>query len=102
MISGNDGRGRARSGDAQVPPTDKRKMLLAGVLLAIPLVALMWVPIYAREEPELAGFPFFFWYQFVWVFITSALTWTAYRLVLSARSTRPGAAEDSGESGAGR
>ena len=31
------------------------------------------------------GFPFFFWYQFLWVFICSALTFAAYRLTLSAR-----------------
>ncbi|WP_246861473.1 DUF3311 domain-containing protein [Nocardioides sp. SYSU D00065] len=69
----------------EVPPTDKRKMALAAVLLAIPVVALLWVPSYARVEPELWGFPFFFWYQFVWVFICSSLTYTAFRLTLSAR-----------------
>ena len=71
--------------DEGPPPTDKRKMAAAGVLLLIPIVALMWVPSYARTEPELLGFPFFFWYQFVWVFVCSALTWTAYKLTLSAR-----------------
>ena len=55
-------------------------MALAGVLLLIPIVVLLWVPHYAK-----VGFPFFFWYQFLWVFICSALTWTAYRLTLSAR-----------------
>ena len=67
------------------PPTDKTKMAIAAVLLAIPIVALLWVPSYAKEDPELFGFPFFFWYQFLWVFICSALTWTAYKLTLSAR-----------------
>ena len=50
-------------------------MALAGVLLAIPIVALLWVPHYAKVEPRLFGFPFFFWYQFLWVFICSALTY---------------------------
>ena len=68
-----------------MPPTDKGKMALAGVLLLIPIVVLLRVPHYARVEPEIFGFPFFFWYQFRWVFICSALTWTAYRLTLSAR-----------------
>ena len=67
------------------PPTDKAKMALAAVLLAIPLVVLLWVPPYARIEPKLFGFPFFFWYQFLWVFICSALTYVAYRLTLAAR-----------------
>lgn len=68
-----------------VPPTDKGKMALAAVLLVIPIIALMWVPSYAKDAPELWGFPFFFWYQFLWVFICSGLTYTAYRLTLSAR-----------------
>ena len=70
------------------PPTDKGKMALAAVLLVIPIIALMWVPSYTRAEPELLGFPFFFWYQFLWVFICSALTWTAYKLTLAARPRR--------------
>jgi hypothetical protein len=60
-------------------------MALAAVLLAIPIVVLLWVPHYAKVEPTLFGFPFFFWYQFLWVFLCSGLTWTAYKLTLSAR-----------------
>ena len=67
------------------PPTDKGKMALATVLLLIPIVVLMAVPHYAKEEPTLFGFPYFFWYQFLWVFLCSALTYTAFRLTLSAR-----------------
>ena len=65
-----------------------RKMTAAGVLLLIPIVALLAVSTYAREGPELFGFPFFFWYQFVWVFLCSAMTWSAYKLTLSARAPR--------------
>ena len=72
-------------GAPEVPVTDKGKMVAAGILLLIPIVALMWVPSYARETPRLFGFPFFFWYQFAWVFICSAMTWAAYKLVLAAR-----------------
>ena len=68
-----------------VPPTDKGKMALAGVLLVIPIVVLLWVPHYAKVDPTLFGFPFFFWYQFLCVFLCSALNYTAYRLTLSAR-----------------
>jgi membrane protein implicated in regulation of membrane protease activity len=71
--------------EPEVPPTDMRKMALAGVLLAIPIVVLLWVPHYAKVEPTLFGFPFFFWYQFLWVFLCSAMTYTAFRLTLSAR-----------------
>lgn len=69
-----------------VPRTDRRLLALAGLCLAIPLVALLWVGSYNRETPRLSGIPFFFWYQFLWVFITSALTYTAHRLVLAARA----------------
>ena len=37
------------------------------VLLVLPLAGLAWVPLYAREDPELAGVPFFYWYQLAWV-----------------------------------
>jgi Protein of unknown function (DUF3311) len=36
----------------------------------------------------LGAFPFFIWYQFLWVFLCSACTYTAYRLVLKARPHR--------------
>jgi hypothetical protein len=71
--------------DPGVPQTDKGKMALAGALLVIPIVVLLAVPHYTKDEPELFGFPFFFWYQFLWVFLCSAMTFAAYRLTLSAR-----------------
>jgi hypothetical protein len=63
-------------------------LVVAGVLLAIPIVALLWVGSYDRVEPKLGAFPFFFWYQFAWVFLCSGFTWTAYKLVLAARRPR--------------
>ncbi|HEU5242321.1 MAG TPA: DUF3311 domain-containing protein [Ornithinibacter sp.] len=72
-----------------VPPARTGLLAVAGVLLAIPVVALMWVSSYSRDEPRLAGFPFFIWYQFLWVFLCSGLTYAAYRLVLVARPHRP-------------
>jgi hypothetical protein len=30
------------------------------------------------REPTLLGFPFFYWYQLLWVPITALLTWVAY------------------------
>src|SRR5437763_79720 len=80
-----------RSGAAidGAPSTNKGLLALAGVLLAIPIVALCWVSSYARDTPRLGGVPFFFWYQFLWVFITAGLTYAAHRIVLVARN--PGA-----------
>jgi hypothetical protein len=71
--------------------TNKPLMTLAAVLLAIPIVGLLWVESYAKVEPTVAGFPFFIWYQFVWVFLCSACTAAALRLIRAARPRRPGA-----------
>jgi hypothetical protein len=71
------------------PPANKTLLTVAAVLLAIPVVALLWVGSFARVEPTLAGFPFFIWYQFLWVFLCAACTWAAFRIVLVARPRRP-------------
>ncbi len=49
-------------------------------LLLIPFVALLWLPFYARRTPALFGFPFFYWYQFAWVFLGAAITGLVYAL----------------------
>jgi uncharacterized membrane protein len=43
------------------------------ILLLIPFVALLWVPLYNRADPTLFGVPFFYWYQFLWVILTSVV-----------------------------
>ena len=48
------------------------------LLLLVPLIGLLVTPIYARESPELFGFPFFYWYQFAWVPLSVAITWLVY------------------------
>ncbi|MFD4606723.1 DUF3311 domain-containing protein [Streptomyces sp. NPDC058440] len=48
--------------------------------LVAPFVALLWVGSYARKDPALAGIPFFYWYQMLWVLVSAVLTMTAYRL----------------------
>jgi hypothetical protein len=49
------------------------------LLLAAPFVGLLYPPLYASEDPELFGFPFFYWYQLAWVPLTAALTYLVYR-----------------------
>jgi hypothetical protein len=49
------------------------------LLLLVPFVGLLWVPFYDSTEPELFGFPFFYWYQFAWVFIAVIITAVLYR-----------------------
>lgn len=50
-------------------PPPKRGFRLAWLLLLIPYVAMMWVPSYNRIEPQIAGIPFFYWYQLLWIVI---------------------------------
>jgi len=71
------------------PPANKGLLVLTGVLIAIPIVALLLVGTYSRKEPYLAGFPFFFWYQFLWVFLCSGFTYAAFLVVRKARPHRP-------------
>jgi hypothetical protein len=49
------------------------------LLLLLPFIGLLWVPFYNKAEPDLWGFPFFYWYQFIWVFVTSILIWIVYQ-----------------------
>jgi hypothetical protein len=62
--------------------------VIAGALLAIPLVALAIVPVYSKDGPHLWGFPFFYWYQFLWVFLASGFTFAAYVVITRARAQR--------------
>lgn len=49
------------------------------LLLLLPYVALLWLPFYNDNQPALFGFPFFYWYQFLWVPITSLILFIVYR-----------------------
>ena len=49
--------------------------------MAVGLVLPLIVPLYAKKDPELLGFPFFYWYQILWVFIEAGLLWITYAIV---------------------
>lgn len=68
-----------RTGGAR-PPVVTPLRVVIGVCLAIPFAAMLWVSSYARVSPAFIGIPFFYWYQLMWVLITTALTVIAYRL----------------------
>ncbi|GAA3045759.1 membrane protein implicated in regulation of membrane protease activity [Streptomyces olivoverticillatus] len=69
------------------PPEGNRKpvvtipLVVAGVCLAIPFAAMLWVGSYSRVEPAFIGIPFFYWYQMLWVVISTLLTVVAYTIV---------------------
>jgi hypothetical protein len=48
------------------------------VALLAPFVGLLWPPFYAKDDPRIGGFPFFYWYQFLWVLIGVAVTALVY------------------------
>ena len=47
-------------------------------LLVIPWIAMIWVPSYNKVEPQIAGFPFFYWYQLFWVLVSAVITAVVY------------------------
>ncbi len=53
---------------------------LIAVLLAAVLAGTLWLPIYNRATPALGGFPFFYWYQLLWVPVVALVSWGAYAL----------------------
>jgi hypothetical protein len=61
---------------------------VVAVLLIAPFVVYLVVPSYARVKPRLAGFPFFYWWQLLWVIITAMFIGAAY--LLTHRAGRQG------------
>ncbi|WP_149184337.1 DUF3311 domain-containing protein [Streptomyces sp. TRM49041] len=68
--------------------------VVIALCLVAPFVAMLWVSSYARVEPVFIGIPFFYWYQMLWVVVSTALTMVAYRLWH--RDQRGRAARDGG------
>jgi hypothetical protein len=68
---------------AQPAPSGKSpvKWGAVTVLLIAAIIGTLWVPIYARSMPELGSFPFFYWYQLIWVPLTAAILWICYLLL---------------------
>ena len=64
--------------------------IVIAVLLAASLVGTLWVPFYNHLTPTFGGFPFFYWYQLMWVPIVAILSLAAY--LLSRLGRRGGAA----------
>ncbi|QXJ31724.1 DUF3311 domain-containing protein [Saccharolobus shibatae] len=49
------------------------KSILAGILLLIPFIVYFAIPTYNKAEPDLGGLPFFYWYQTLWLVISTIL-----------------------------
>lgn len=63
------------------------------VVLLLPAIVLpLLVGIYDRNDPELWGFPFYYWFQFLLIPVAAVLTTTAY--LLTKGDERPPERED--------
>ena len=47
-------------------------------LLILPALGLVFPRLYARADPALFGFPFFYWYQLAWVLGAAVITAVVY------------------------
>jgi Protein of unknown function (DUF3311) len=64
----------------------------ATILVLVGIAGTLWVPIYARTTPKWGAFPFFYWYQLIWIPGIAILSWLAYLLL----RTRPAPGADAG------
>ncbi|RYZ30451.1 MAG: DUF3311 domain-containing protein [Propionibacteriaceae bacterium] len=55
--------------------------IVVGVILLVGIVVPLLVGTYAKVEPRLLGFPFFYWYQLLWVFLAAGLCFLSYVLL---------------------
>lgn len=59
--------------------TKKRGFRWIRLLLLPPYIAIPWVASYDRAAPALLGFPFFYWYQLLWIPLGALLLYPIYR-----------------------
>jgi hypothetical protein len=67
------------------PGTSPATRVAVTILLLIGIVGAFWVPLYARSAPKLGDFPFFYWFQLIWMPVVAILVWISYLLL----RTRP-------------
>ena len=64
------------------------------VLLAIPYFFMVFgIGIYDRVDPRLGGWPFFYWFQLVWIFIAAFLTITVYSIERKEKKEKGGVSQ---------
>jgi len=47
-------------------------------LLLIPFIFALWPASYSMAAPALWGFPFFYWYQILWILLTALISYIVY------------------------
>ncbi|WP_020389478.1 DUF3311 domain-containing protein [Kribbella catacumbae] len=72
---------------------------IAGILLVLSVIVPLLVSTYAKDEPRLWGFPFFYWYQLLWVLFSAITVSISYQLVMrEERRRRAASGLDAGSS----
>ena len=57
---------------------EKKGRVWFRLLLLIPFIVLLCPPFYNYRDPALFGFPFFYWFQLLWVVLTAIITAFVY------------------------
>lgn len=84
--------------DSTPPRRNPGNLIVAGILLTIAVAGTLVVPIYARTTPKLGDFPFFYWWQLIWVPVVAFLAAMCYLLLRS----KPATGADSAPASDGR
>ena len=50
-----------------------KTVMWARLLLLLPFIGVLWVSFYNTTEPMLAGVPFFYWYQLMWIPLSAVI-----------------------------
>lgn len=57
----------------------RRRVRFIRLLLAVPFAAMLAIGFYNRSEPAIAGIPFFYWYQLLWIPLGALFLLPVYR-----------------------
>ncbi len=57
---------------------DRTRASWLRVLLILPVLAVLWVPLFNRAEPAAFGVPFFYWYQLLWIVLCTVCIGVVY------------------------
>jgi hypothetical protein len=69
------------------------------VLVTAAILGTLIVPIYARETPKLGDFPFFYWYQLIYMPAVALVLWIVMLLQRRLRPRRPAGTDTAGTAG---
>ena len=56
----------------------RRRLRPIHLLLLVPYAIMLWPPLYNRIEPQIAGIPFFYWFQLLMIVLGAAVMIPVY------------------------